>query len=82
MTEILNTKIQIDTYFEAETYSPYAMAKSVNAFLKALGSEKVLPPQMFYTYVKKAYIPADEAKKVTRESAIAWTTAYVLKHLS
>lgn len=36
--------------------TPYKACKLINAELKRLGIDKVLPPQMFYTYRAKGYI--------------------------
>ena len=47
--------------------SPYAACKLINARLKADEVDKVLPPQMFYTYQKKKYIDF-----TSEESVIAW----------
>jgi hypothetical protein len=55
----------------------YQFAKLVNAELKAAGIEKVLPPQMFYTYYKKDFIKADQR---TESGAIEWAYKYVSKH--
>jgi hypothetical protein len=63
--------------------SPYAAAKVVNAQLAELGIEKVLPPQMFYTYVKKNYIKSvlvDGKKKVTHTALAEWFVGYVNKN--
>lgn len=65
---------------DVKTYSlsPYACAKLVNETLAARGVEKVLPPQMFYTYVKKAYIPSKD-KKVNIVDLQVWFEAYYKK---
>jgi hypothetical protein len=55
----------------------YQFAKTVNALLNAAGVEKVLPPQMFYTYYKKDFIKADQRNQ---EGAIEWTKKYIAKH--
>ena len=47
--------------------SPYAACKLINARLKVDGVDKVLPPQMFYTYKKKNYIDF-----TSEESVIGW----------
>jgi len=55
----------------------YQFAKTVNALLAAADIEKVLPPQMFYTYYKKGFVkPADQ----TQAGAVAWAAKYVRKH--
>lgn len=61
------------------TLSPYACAKIVNEELKNLGVEKTLPPQMFYTYVKKGYIKSTD-KKVSLVDLQVWFAAYVHKN--
>lgn len=50
--------------------SAYAAAKIVNEWIKELGVEKVLPPQMIYTYTKKGYITSNEVdgKRLVEES--------------
>lgn len=60
------------------TLSPYACAKIINTELAERGVEKVLPPQMFYTYVKKAYIPS-ENKKVNIVDLQVWFEGYYNK---
>jgi hypothetical protein len=62
--------------------SPYGCARVVNVELEELGLS-TLPPQMFYTYVKKGYIDsflaADGKRKVSEIALAAWFTAYVAK---
>jgi hypothetical protein len=66
-----------------KTFSPYACAKIVNIWLAEDGIPKKLPPQMFYTYVKKAYIKSvsDEKGKilVTDEALKTWYDKYTKK---
>ena len=76
------TEVVVGDFFTAETYSPYGVIKAVNAVLKALEIEKVLPGPMGYTYCKKGYIatvPGSNAKLVTRAAAIEWTEKYLGK---
>jgi hypothetical protein len=57
------------------TLSPYQSAGVVNTWLKDLGLEKKLPPQMFYTYTNKGYIKSEKVEgktKVTREDLRDW----------
>jgi hypothetical protein len=64
------------------TMTPYAAAKQVNNQLAELGIEKVLPPQMIYTYVTKGYIKSvtvDGKKRVTAEALATWFVGYVNK---
>ena len=61
------------------TLSPYRCAKIVNALLKDMGVEKVLPPQMFYTYVKKGYITSQPDGTVTLEDLQTWFEKYSAK---
>lgn len=76
-----NTDVQtIEDLLTEEFYSPYKLAGAVNKILANIGIEKVLPPQMFYTYVKKGYIKADDNKRITREDAITWTEKYIAKY--
>jgi hypothetical protein len=60
--------------------TPYACAKKVNSWLKDDGVEKKLPPQMFYTYCSKGYIPSEiiEGKLAVQEEALR--TWYVEKY--
>jgi hypothetical protein len=60
------------------TLSPYACAKIVNAELAKLNIDKVLPPQMFYTYVAKNKIKSTN-KKVALEDLQTWFVGYVNK---
>lgn len=66
-----------------KTFSPYACAKIVNVWLQEDGLQKKLPPQMFYTYVKKDYIKsvtAADGKVVVTEEALAnWYAKYTKK---
>lgn len=64
---------------QSTSLSPYGAAKVVNALLAEAGVEKVLPPQMFYTYVAKGYIPADENKKIAEADLLEWATKYLAK---
>jgi len=69
---------------DTDLLSPYQCAKVVNAQLKDLGIEKVLPPQMFYTYTSptKNYIASvtvDGKRKVSRDVLAAWFVSYVNK---
>lgn len=57
------------------TLSPYHAAGVVNTWLKDLGVDKKLPPQMFYNYTKKAYIKSQlvEGKvKIERDDLRDW----------
>lgn len=60
------------------TVTPYGAAKIVNELLKEKGIEKVLPPQMFYTYVKKGYIPSTDGK-ITSTDLATWVEKYITK---
>jgi len=60
------------------TMTPYAAAKIVNAMLAEAGVEKTLPPQMFYTYVKKGYIASTDGR-VTVEALAEWAEKYIAK---
>lgn len=59
--------------------TPYAACKIVNTLLKEMGSQKVLPPQMFYTYVKKNYIKNTDGK-ISVEDLNEWFKKYTEKH--
>lgn len=57
------------------TLSPYQAAGVVNVWLKDLGLDKKLPPQMFYTYANKGYIESVKVEnkiKIERDSLRAW----------
>ena len=58
--------------------TPYAAAKIVNALLAEAGIDKVLPPQMFYTYAKKGYIPATDGR-IAEADLAAWAEKYIAK---
>ena len=65
------------------TMTPYAAAKVANKALENAGVEKVLPPQMFYTYVKKGYITGTEVDgklRVTDDNLRTWLEGYIAKH--
>jgi hypothetical protein len=57
----------------------YQFAKVANAQLKAMGLEKALPPQMFYTYYKKDFIKADQRNE---SGAVEWAYKYASKHFA
>jgi len=59
--------------------TPYAAAKIVNTLLAEAGVEKTLPPQMFYTYVKKGYIPSTDGRIDPKDLAV-WAEKYIAKH--
>lgn len=62
--------------------SPYACAGVVNEQLEEMGLP-TLPPQMFYTYVKKGYIDsfiaADGKRKVSELDLAKWFQGYLEK---
>jgi LPS O-antigen subunit length determinant protein (WzzB/FepE family) len=64
------------------TMTPYAASKIANKALEDAGVEKVLPPQMFYTYAKKAYIKptlVDGKVRIKAEDLQTWLTGYINK---
>lgn len=61
------------------TITAYRFATIVNAELKAAGIEKVLPPQMMYTYYKKDFIKAEQR---TESGAVEWAYKYASKHFA
>lgn len=66
------------------TMTPYKASKVANAAIKDAGIEKVLPPQMFYTYTNKGYIKSvdvDGKKRITEEGLQEWLRSYVNKLL-
>src|SRR5689334_8774382 len=70
---------EIANYFVNATYSPYGMCKIVNKILHDIDADlKELPAPMFYTYVKKGFIPS-ENKLVSRDDAIVWVVKYLTK---
>jgi hypothetical protein len=60
---------------EGTLITAYQFNKIVNRELQGYGVEKVLPPQMFYTYYKKGFI-----KIQTEVGAVEWTYKYVTKN--
>jgi len=62
------------------TMTPYAACKIANAAFAAAGLDKVLPPQMFYNYAKKQYIPTNEDGKISEADLEAWIAKYLTKH--
>lgn len=71
----------LEVFFgDAETVSPYQLAKITNTVLAAAGLNKELPPQMFYTYAKKGMFGNEKGTKViTKAQGIAWIIKYVGK---
>lgn len=70
---------------EAEkTYSPYQCAKVINEEFANHNIEKVLPPQMFYTYTNKQYIKSyrNEQNKVyvKHSDLVEWFVRYCKKN--
>jgi hypothetical protein len=64
--------------------TPYAAAKIVNATLDAEGIEKVIPPQMMYTYANKGYVKSvtvDGKRRITEDGLNEWLLGYVNKLL-
>lgn len=69
-----------DATAEAALLTPYECAKVVNGMLQAAGVDKVLPPQMFYTYVKKGMIPATD-KRVRPADLQKWAEGYFARNV-
>jgi len=61
-------------------YTPYKCAKIVNEILKERNIERSLPPQMFYNYVSKGYIPSTD-KKVAHDELMKWFEGYFNKNI-
>jgi hypothetical protein len=62
--------------------TPYAAAKIVNATIKDKGLDKVIPPQMMYTYAKKDYVETvtvDGKKRITSDGLEKWLVGYINK---
>jgi hypothetical protein len=88
------TNIQIDenqtTLFDVElpiseeSYSPYQCAKLINEEFAKASIDKILPPQMFYTYTKKQYIKSylNESNKVQvkHSDLVEWFVRYCKKN--
>lgn len=71
---------------DSEEISPYQGAKLINSMLKELGIEKVLPPQMIYTYANKNMIKShkNEQNKIMIKTSdlLEWFGKYVSKNFS
>jgi hypothetical protein len=82
---ISDTNDEIANVDSANTlFTPYQCATVVNAWLQEKGIVKELPPQMFYTYVKKGYIASlyvDDKRFVELETLQNWFVAYVRKNV-
>lgn len=78
------TLFEVEKVEEEITYSPYKCASVVNEQFVEMGIEKVLPPQMFYTYVKKGYIKSEtdqSGKKYVKQSDLTeWFVKYCTKN--
>jgi hypothetical protein len=59
--------------------TPYAASKVVNSALSESGVDKVLPPQMFYNYVKKGYITSTDGRIHTDDLQV-WLVTYLTKN--
>jgi hypothetical protein len=77
-------EVEVPTTEQTTTYSPYQCAKVINEELASKGIDKILPPQMFYTYTKKSYIKSfrNEANKVLvkHEDLVEWFVKYCKKN--
>jgi len=65
-------------------YTPYECAKVCNTWLKDLGTEKTLTPQMFYNYTKKNYIEyviIEDKKYVEGTQLAKWFQGYYNKNV-
>jgi hypothetical protein len=61
--------------------SPYKAAKLVNKWLVDDEINKILPPQMFYTYVSKGYIKS--TNRLVEESDLSeWYQGYKTRYLA
>ena len=78
----VTTVTVVDAFVENVTFTPYAACKVVNAFLAEAGVAKVLPPQMFYTYVGKGFIPAGTDKRIKSDDLLEWMLAYTAKQVA
>jgi len=65
-------------------FTPYAVAKVVNAALEEAGVERRIPPQMMYNYARNGLIVKGEKgrKEYTRDEVRAFVSAYVTKQLA
>jgi hypothetical protein len=64
---------------EQNEFTPYRMAKILN---RAFDID--LPPQMFYTYVKKGYITStnvDDRILITKNELVRFASKYALRNL-
>jgi hypothetical protein len=80
-------QVGIETFFEADEYTPFGLMKVVNNILAAAEIDKVLPGPMFYTYTMKGFIPTIDdnrgpGRKVSKEAAIEWTSKYLAKQVT
>lgn len=62
------------------SFTPYKACKIVNALLKEMDIEKVLPPQMFYNYTKKNFIKTNDEGLIEEEELRRWFEKYVSKN--
>ena len=61
-------------------YTPYTACKVVNEALKKMGVDKVLPPQMFYTYADKGMLNNEAGtRRVTGKQLQDWFDKYASK---
>jgi hypothetical protein len=81
--DVLFTVTTVLDASETEIYSPYAIAKVLNAMRKALGFEKELPPQMLYQYASKGMINGTKlSKRFARDEVQAFSIKYLKKALN
>jgi hypothetical protein len=65
------------------TITAYQVAKRINEVLEAAEVDKVIPPQMMYTYAKKGYINGVKgAKGFTEDEVEAYVAKYVSKYVA
>jgi hypothetical protein len=74
---------EVEVPISEESYSPYQCAKVINEEFVKMGVDKVLPPQMFYTYTKKNMIPSyleNNKKFVKHSDLVEWFVKYCKKN--
>lgn len=77
---------ELEQYFQAEAYSPYQFAQTINAFYQKVGIDRTMKAQMIYQYTQedKKYIPVindaygQPGRKISKAAALVWFRKYLL----
>lgn len=79
--EIVN-EITTIVFGSDTTISPYKIAKVINKVFEATSTDKVIPPQMMYSYASKGMISkGNKSKEYTFDEVVTYVTKYTNKYV-